>query len=174
MKTARVAPTVLAKHLGVSRQYVQKLADGGVIERLPDGRFDQDQSRLKYLQYLRNPQRRSARAEADAEYRQMKMLALRLKIEKDLGRLMEHDEHIEILDEVVGLFRSELSGLPARLTRDLSIRRAAEEEVFQLLTRLAEKFATMAAQAPNHDRDGGEPLNIEKAVLTGTGEPERQ
>jgi hypothetical protein len=148
-----VTATALGRHLGLSRQYIDKLALDGVVERKSD-RFDQDQSRLRYLAWLRAPERRSARAKADGEYRQMKILALRLKIEKEQGRLMEYDEHLAILDEVVGLFRSELSGLPARLTRDLSIRQAAEEEVFQLLTRLAEKFATMAARASSPGQAG--------------------
>jgi len=84
METARNTQRhLLARHLGVSRQYITKLEVDGVIARQPDGGFEQDQARLQYLAWLRDPQRRSARAEADAEYRRLKNDALRLRIEKD-------------------------------------------------------------------------------------------
>jgi hypothetical protein len=143
VKAKIVSPTTLAAHLGVSRQYVEKLAADGVIERGPTG-FDQDQSRLKYISWLRDPRRRSARAEAEAELRQLKMTALRLKIEEEQGRLMEHAEHIEILDELVGLVRTELAALPARLTRDLQERRRIERAVDEILHRMADRAEEMA------------------------------
>jgi hypothetical protein len=134
VKAKIVSPTTLAAHLGVSRQYVEKLAADGVIERGPTG-FDQDQSRLKYISWLRDPRRRSARAEAEAELRQLKMTAL---------RLMEHAEHIEILDDLVGLVRTELAALPARLTRDLQERRRIERAVDEILHRMADRAEEMA------------------------------
>ena len=42
--------SALAAHLGLSRQRIATLADiEHVIERLPDGKFNQDGARLKYL-----------------------------------------------------------------------------------------------------------------------------
>jgi hypothetical protein len=63
---ALVSGNRLALHFGVVRQHVDQLAAQGVIERRPDGLFDQDQSRLKYFTYLRSDHRRSPRAAADA------------------------------------------------------------------------------------------------------------
>jgi hypothetical protein len=61
-KPATVTATQLGEHLGLTRQRIGALADTEhVIERLPNGRFDQNACRLKYLAWLRDPQRRSAR-----------------------------------------------------------------------------------------------------------------
>ena len=147
MKSIHVNATSLARHLGLSRQFIDRLADDCVIERHDDG-YDLDQSRLKYLAWLRDPQRRSARAEANAQLRLLKAQALQLKIAVQLGELMEVAEHTEILEEVVGLFRSELACLPARLTRDLQERRRIEQTVNEVLQRISDRAAEKANSLP--------------------------
>jgi hypothetical protein len=46
---ATVTATQLGEHLWLTRQRIGALADEGVIERLPNARFDQDACRLRYL-----------------------------------------------------------------------------------------------------------------------------
>ena len=70
----------LAVHFGVVRQHVDQLAAQGVIERRPDGLFDQDQSRLKYFTYLRSEHRRSPRTVADTAHIEAKTAMLQLKL----------------------------------------------------------------------------------------------
>jgi len=71
--TPTVTATQLGAHLGLTRQRIGALADTElVIERLPDGRFDQDACRLAYLKWLRDPARRSARSKADADLQRAK------------------------------------------------------------------------------------------------------
>jgi hypothetical protein len=62
----------LALHFGVARQRIDQLVQQGVIERRADGLFDQDVSRLKYLNHLRSEHRRSPRAAADAKHAEAK------------------------------------------------------------------------------------------------------
>jgi hypothetical protein len=50
----------LARHLDLSRQRIQQLVDENVMAPLPDGRFDQDECRVRYFRWLRDPERRSA------------------------------------------------------------------------------------------------------------------
>ena len=67
-----VSGNMLAVHFGCTRQHVDQLTAQGVIERRADGKFDQDQSRLKYLAHLRSPERRSARSEPAAKHAEAK------------------------------------------------------------------------------------------------------
>ena len=54
VQPATVTATQLGEHLGLTRQRIGALADTEhVIERLPNGRFDQDDCRLRYLRWLR-------------------------------------------------------------------------------------------------------------------------
>jgi hypothetical protein len=146
MKPAYVNATQLARHLGLSRQFVNRLADDRIIERHADG-FDQDQSRLRYMAWLRDPQRRSAKAEADAQLRRLKAEALELKIAREAGELMVYAEHCEIIDEICALVRWELEALPARLSRDIIERRRIELAINETLNRLADQLEERAKAA---------------------------
>ena len=61
----------LALHFGVARQRIHRLVHGR-DQRRADGPFDQDVSRLKYLNHLRSEHRRSPRAAADAKHAEAK------------------------------------------------------------------------------------------------------
>ena len=39
-----------------------------VIERLPDGCFNLDDARVRYIRWLRDPERRTARSKVDSDF----------------------------------------------------------------------------------------------------------
>ena len=63
-----VSSSVLGRHLDLTYQRVLQLADEYVIERLPSGRFNQDDCRIKYLRWLRAPERRTVKSEVDQAF----------------------------------------------------------------------------------------------------------
>jgi hypothetical protein len=83
------------------------------------------------------------------------MREVELRIAQREGRLMETAEAVEIMEAMVGLLRTELSTLPARVARDLQLRRAIEaatadilEKVVNIAVQKAESYHTApAAQA---------------------------
>jgi hypothetical protein len=110
-----VTATQLGVHLGLTRQRIGTLADvERVIERLPDGRFDQDACRVAYLKWLRDPARRSARSEADADFQRAKTELIKIRIAEKHRTLMLASDHEAFVEELVGLFLSRLSGFAAR------------------------------------------------------------
>ena len=64
-RVVTVTASQLAAHLGLTRLRIATLADENVITRLPSGRFNETDSRLRYLNWLRDPARRWARSEAE-------------------------------------------------------------------------------------------------------------
>ncbi len=50
------------------------------------------------------------------------------------------DEVMAVLDGCLGVFLTELSGLPASVTRDVALRRQIEERIFEMRTRIADRF----------------------------------
>ncbi|KRR11538.1 hypothetical protein [Bradyrhizobium valentinum] len=132
-KGATVTATALAEHLGVSRQYVARLADEGTIARQGDGLFDQDACRLRYLDWLRSPDRRSAKSEAEQSFVAAKTRLLEIRTMEKLGQLMPREGVEAALDDVVGIFLTGLSSMPARIGRgDLLLRRRVEKEVYEV------------------------------------------
>ena len=156
-RPASVTATQLGGHLGLTRQRVGVLADvEHVIERLPNGRFNQDDCRLRYLRWLRDPARRSARPEAAATYAEARTQLLRIRIEEKQRKLVPRGgcrcadrPHCRgHLDRVVQ---------PACAVRaprgDLAIRRSIERVVFEVRTEIAAVCREIAAK-------NGEPLDL--------------
>jgi hypothetical protein len=141
-----VTATELGAHLALSRQRIGTLADvEHVIQRLPDGRFDQDDSRLRYLRWLRDPARRSARTQADADHVKVKTEMLQLRLMEKKRQLVRVDDVNELIDTFVGLVLAKLGGLPARVGgADLVARRKAEAVVLELRREIAAACNAMA------------------------------
>jgi hypothetical protein len=151
-----VTATQLAAHLAMSRQHVVRLADvQHVIERLPDGRFDQDDCRLRYLRWLRDPARRSARSEADAEFQKAKTELIKIRIAEKHGKLILASDHEAFVETITGLFLSRLSGFAARCGgRDLAARRAIDQAVYDLRVEIAQAAHALgdaAGEPPDDD-----------------------
>lgn len=145
-RRSAVTATELAEHLGLSRQRIAALADvEHVIERLQDGRFNQDGARLAYIKWLRSPERRSARSTAASAFADAKTRLVMLRVREREGALMRTAEALETVEALTGLFVSKLCSLPARLSRDLAVRRAAEKIVFEIRTTIADEAARFAA-----------------------------
>jgi hypothetical protein len=122
-----VTATALSEHLGLSRQRISALADEGVIERLPDGRFNQDRARLGYLALLRDPARRAAKSQAQSAFTDAKTALVMLRVREREGRLIELNEAVATVQEMTALFRTGVEGLPAAIGgRDLGERRRVE------------------------------------------------
>lgn len=84
--TATFTSTLLAKELGITSRRVRQLEAEGVLRRLPDGRFDPEESDAAYNAFRAG--RGSAamrRVYADAEN-------LSLEIERDLARLAKRPQ----------------------------------------------------------------------------------
>jgi hypothetical protein len=151
-----VTATQLAAHLGLTRQRIATLADvEHVIERLADGRFDEDACRLAYLKWLRDPARRSARSEADAAYVRVKTEALQLRLMEKRRQLVPVDEFNEMIDDMVGLFLTGLSGFAARCGgRDLAARREIDRAVRDLRVEISQAASAMAGEPLDKPKGG--------------------
>jgi hypothetical protein len=146
-----VNATQLGAHFGLPRQRICTLADvEHVIERLPNGRFDQDACRLAYLRHLRD--RRSARGEADAAHTKVKTEMLQLRLMEKRRELVRRDDVNELLDTVAGITLTKLGSLPARVAGlDLAARRKAEDVVLELRREIAEACSQMADERGEPD-----------------------
>ena len=121
----------------------------GVIERrASDGLFDQDQSRLKYLTHLRSEHRRSPRTEADATHVVVvKTEMLQLRLMEKQRKLVRREDANALIDEICGVVLTHLSGMAARCSRDMVVRRNIDAVVHQVRTELAQVCTKLADDA---------------------------
>jgi hypothetical protein len=93
-----------------------------VIQRQGDG-FLLDQSRVAYLRYLRRERQQSPRSEADAAHAKAKTELLQIRIMEKKHKLVRQDDVDELIDQIAGITLTHLSGMAARCSRDMVVRR---------------------------------------------------
>ena len=60
--------TTAGHHLDLSHQRILQMVEDNVLQKLANGRFDLDDCRVRYIRWLRDPERRSAKSKADQEF----------------------------------------------------------------------------------------------------------
>ena len=151
-RSRRVSASALAQHLDCSRTYLGKLEAEGVIQRQGDG-YPLDQSRVAYLRYLRRERRQSSRSEADADHVRAKTEMLQLRLMEKRRELVRRDEADALIDQIAGTVLTHLSGMPARCSRDIQVRRNIDAVVMQIRREIGEACSKAA------DDSGEPPLN---------------
>lgn len=100
---------------GVSRKWVEKLAEDGVIARAAKGRYPIGPAVRGYIAWLKSDQRRSSKTAADGRLRDARAREIELRIAERKRELVETDEAIATLDEIVGKMRGGQQDAPRRL-----------------------------------------------------------
>ena len=142
----------MALHLDCSRTYIGKLEADGVIQRQGDG-FPLDQSRVAYLRYLRRERQQSPRSEADADHVKVKTEMLQLRLMEKKRELVRRADVDELIDQIAGVTLTHLSGMAARCSRDMVVRRNIDAVVMQIRREIAEVCSKAA------DEQGEPPLD---------------
>jgi hypothetical protein len=133
-----------ARLLMISGERVRQLSKQVWITKVERDRYLLVDVVQGYIRFRNDEDRRAFKSGAEARVRDARAEEISLRVGQRGGQLIEHAEHIAILDELCGFVRTELVGLPARLTRDMTERRKIEQAVHELLTRLAARAEAMA------------------------------
>jgi hypothetical protein len=144
-KVATVSASALALHLDCSRTYIAKLEAEGVIQRQGDG-FPLDGSRVAYLRFLRRERQQSPRAEADAAHVAIKTEMLQLRLMEKRKALVRREDVDALIDQMAGTVLTKLSGMSARCSRDIVVRRNIDAVVMQIRREIAAACSKAADQ----------------------------
>ena len=135
-RPACVSASALAQHLDCSRTYIHKLEAEGVLQRQGDG-FPPDQSRVAYLRYLRRERRQSPRSEVDADHVKIKTEMLQLRLMEKKRGLVRREDVDALIDAMAGTVLTHLSGMAARCSRDMAVRRNIDAVVTEIRREIA-------------------------------------
>jgi phage terminase Nu1 subunit (DNA packaging protein) len=97
-----------------------------------------------YIRFRDDEDRRTSKMAAHSRIQDARSREVELKNAQREGRLIDLDEVLSVVEELVGLLRSQLSGLPARVTRDLQFRRTIETALNDILDAIADVAAERA------------------------------
>jgi hypothetical protein len=135
-----------ARLLMISEERIRQLVKQGYIPRAEKRGYVQLVGAVQgYLRYLKDDERRSSKSAADSRVRDARALEIELRIAERSRDLIPLEDALADMAEFAAAVRSELAGLPARLTRIMDERQKIESEVDGVLTRLSERAAQKAA-----------------------------
>lgn len=92
-----------------------------------------------YIKFLRDEDRRSTKNAAENSLKVARQREVELRIAVQTRALIELSEHYEIVDELLGLLIAGLSSLPARVTKDIALRRTIETECDRIRSDLSKR-----------------------------------
>ena len=135
-----------------------------MLERLPDGRFHLNASRVAYIRWLRDSERRTARSKADSDFVKAKTALIALRLEEKRKLLMPVEKAAADMEKVIGAFLSKLGGIAPRVARlagnSLPVRREVDAIVYETRKELADLFNRFA------DEENEPPLELPPAGAT--------
>lgn len=146
-----------AKLILMTPDRVRQLAKDGWIDKPSRGAYLLVSVVQGYIRFLRDDARRSSKSAAASGLSDVRKEEILLRIAKEKRELIPIEDALAVVDFVVGKVRSEFSGLPASVTRDLDLRDKIDERLNEVLTRLADA-AREAGDAARSGRDPGSPV----------------
>jgi hypothetical protein len=123
-----------------------------------------------YIRFRDDAEKRATKTAAATRISDARAREIELRTAIREGRLIDLDEALEAVEDLIGLLRSELSGLPARCTRDLQLRRTIETARNDILDRIADLAAQKAA-AMGTRRGNGAAIEADATGRVGGVEP---
>jgi hypothetical protein len=134
----------MAKLLGFSRQNLEKIAAAGWVKLRAPNCWPIIETFQGVLKYARDEGRRSTKSASDSRVATARAKEIELRTAQRAGELCETEEAYAVLDEIFGMLKADLFGLPAAVTRDLNVRRDIEKGVTDILNRTAAKLEARA------------------------------
>jgi len=166
----------LAELLTIQGSRLTQLTTDGTIKRKAKGLYDLREAVQDYIRYLREQQKRQQVSTADNRIRDARAKDIEARTAERLGRLVPLSVYDEMIDGFAGIVRSELAGMPAACTRDLTMRRIIERELNARLHRMAEfaksesiRVGTMGRVDDSERADGARRLGRSKSDLSSNG-----
>lgn len=144
--TAARLAGVLGGSTPFTDRWLRELADRGYLVKAGRACYDLAGSVQGYIRFVRETEVKpasSTEARTDFDFER----ARKLKLENDEreAKLIDIDLAIGAVDLIVGMMRTDLAGVPARITEDVELRRRAEDAIDTVLKGLAGRFAKAGA-----------------------------
>lgn len=131
---------------------IKKLVQSGHIERYAPGKVTLASAVRGYVKFLKEAIARATKTSADQRVRDARATQIEQQVRKDNRDLIPREDSDAAMDVLTGVIRDEFRGLPARTTRDMTLRRQLEAQVDGSFTRIAQTLQKLAG----FTREGGE------------------
>ncbi|MBX9740504.1 MAG: hypothetical protein K2X62_10540 [Beijerinckiaceae bacterium] len=126
--------------LELSAERIRQLIGAGYIEKHGKDQVPLVSAVRGYIRFLKDDERKASRTAAVSRVQIARAREIEFKIAEREHRLIDIAEHEDLFAEAFGSIRSGLAGVPARVTRDVELRRRIEAGIDDVLRRAADRF----------------------------------
>lgn len=149
-----VAAGQMAKLLMLTRERLRQLAKEGVIPAAERGKYPLVQTIQAYLEWLRDDDRRAAQSRPNASLASAREREIRLRLAQREEQLVDAIDVEAFHKFSSSLYRGQLAGLGASVSRDPIIANLIDQQLSSALDRFDSRFAEALPKL----KRGGDPL----------------
>jgi hypothetical protein len=143
-----------AKLIMVTPQWLRQLVAKGYVPKAAKGLYPLVGVVQGYIRWLKDEERRTSKVQAESGLKAARQREVELRIAEREGRLIDLDDVDNFFAHNTSVFRAELEGIPAAVTRDLALRKEIEQALNGAISRFQRRFA----EAREALRKGDDPL----------------
>jgi hypothetical protein len=144
-QSGTITVEVAAKLLMVSTERVRQLAKDGYIQRPAKNTYPLVGVVQGYIRFLKDEERRTSKSASANRVADARAREIELRTAERANELIETDEALAVLDDLLGTCKAEMAGIPARITRDVSLRRKIKTEIDDAFLRASARFEQSAS-----------------------------
>lgn len=144
-----------AKLFKLTPHRVRQLIASGHIPKFDRNRLQLVGAVQGYIDFLRDENRQATKTASLSRVQDARARQIELRVAREANDLIPFGEVEGATEAILGAFRAELAGLPAAISRDMPVRRRAEELLNDALGRLSKRFDQMADDC----REGCDPTD---------------
>lgn len=140
-KSDLITVEVAARLLMLSGERIRQLSKAGYIPMPVRGKTTIVGAVQGYIRFLKDDARKNTKSEAASRAVDARAEEIQLKIAERKRELIPREDAILAMDLVVGEVNKVLTSLPARITRDVALRREIEAKLNEGKGKIAEALA---------------------------------
>lgn len=143
----------------IGTEWVRRLTKDGWIKKLGKDRYRIVDAVHGYIAFSKDDERRQSRSASASRVQEARAREIELRTAKEEGRLVEVSAINFAIADILGTYRSELEGVAAGSTRDLTMRAEIQKRIDEAMDRCRERFEKVQSQmdtGQDVDLDGGE------------------
>jgi hypothetical protein len=132
----------------ITAPWLGKLVKDGFVKKLGTNRYRVIDVVQGYINWLKDENRRATITKSVSRVQEARANEIELRTAREKRDLIHVDDLIPLFSDVLGTLRSELSGLPAAVTRDPELRAKVEKELDVRIAKVRASFdaASKAAE----------------------------
>jgi hypothetical protein len=139
------AAQTIAQLLMITVVRLNQLERAGWIQKVSRGKYSIVAAVQGYIRFLKDEARSQTKSASASRVQDARAREIELRTSREEAKLIETEEAISFVDDVLGGMKPDIYSIPARVTRDLDLRRKITTEIDDAFRRAADRYEQEAS-----------------------------